>query len=165
MSETRTEQPPRQDDTQYVTLGIGDEVFAVSVASVHEVLDVCPVTRLPNAPPSMRGMIDVRGHAVPVMDLRMKLGLPPVETTLHTRIVVVELEADDGPVVVGMLADRVFEVATLDPSDTEPPPHIGRRWTSDFIRGIGRRGDRFVIILDLRHVLAADDVAAAREVA
>lgn len=157
--------PLIDDATQYVTLGMGEEVFAVPVANVHEVLDLCAVTRVPNAPPSMRGMIDVRGRAVPVMDLRMKLGMLPVEATLHTRIVVVELEAEDGPVVIGMLADRVFEVATLDPAGTEPPPRIGCRWKSAFIRGIGRRGDRFVIILDLRHVLADEDIAMARDVA
>lgn len=153
------------ETTQYVTLAMGDEVFAIPVAAVHEVLDVCPVTRVPNAPASMRGMIDVRGRAIPVLDLRMKLGLPPITETLHTRIVVVELEAEDGPVVVGMLADRVFEVTTLDPAETEPPPRIGCRWQSAFIRCIGRRGERFVIVLDLRHVLAADDVRVAREVA
>lgn len=156
---------PVDDTTQFVTLGMGDEVFAVPVASVHEVLDLCPMTRVPNAPPSMRGMIDVRGRAVPVVDLRMKLGMTPIAETLNTRIVVVELDDGAGPAVIGMLADRVFEVATLDPADTEPPPRIGCRWGSEFIRGIGRRGDQFVIILDLAHVVGAEEAALAREVA
>ncbi len=145
--------------TQYVTLGIGDEVFALPVDQVREVIDLCPFTRVPNAPRALRGMIDVRGRGVPVIDMRQKLGLCPAEPTPHTRIVVMDASLDGRSLVIGALTDRVYEVTVLDDCGTEPPPDIGVGWDSGFIRGIGRRGAGFVIILDLARVLSSDEVA------
>lgn len=154
--------------TQYVTLGIDREVFGVPVAGVREILDMRPVARLPHAPPHLLGMIDVRGQGVPVIDLRAKLGLPTTETTPDTRILVIEVAAGEGPagegsagerpLVVGLVADRVFEVTALDGGRLEPPPEIGIRWRSECIGGVGRRGDAFVVVFDLARLFASDEV-------
>jgi len=144
--------------TQFVTLGVGEEVFAVEVTRVHEILDFGPVVRLPNAPEHVLGMIDVRRRAVPVIDLRVKLGLSPTIKTEHSRIIVLDVDIGARTVVLGLLSDRVYEVTDLSDHAVEPPPDIGMRWRSDYIRGVGRRGDSFVIIFDLSRLFSDDEV-------
>jgi len=143
---------------QYVTLGVGEEVFAVEVTRVHEILDLVPVVRLPNAPAHVIGMIDVRRRAVPVVDLRVKLGLSPTVATEQSRILVLDVEVGSRTVVLGLLADRVYEVTDLADHAIEPPPDIGMRWRSDYIRGVGRRGQSFVIIFDLSRLFSEEEV-------
>lgn len=138
--------------TQFVTLGIDKETFAVPVEIVREILDMQPVARLPHAPPYLLGMIDVRGCSVPVVDLRVKLGLPPAPATAATRILVLEVAVGARASPMGIVADRVFEVAALDGRTLEPPPDIGERWNSDYITGVGRRGDGFVVVIDVRRL-------------
>jgi purine-binding chemotaxis protein CheW len=154
------------DDAQFVTLGIDQEVFAVPVETVLEILDMRPVFRVPEAPPYLIGLIDVRGRAVPVIDLRLKLGLPAAAATESTRILVLEVTVAGRQIVLALVADRVFEVMALDLRNVEAPPDIGVTWRSDYIRGIGRRGNRFVIIFDLPRLFSAEDMAflgAARQ--
>jgi len=143
---------------QYVTLGIADEIFAAPVERVQEILEMRPVARLPHAPSYLLGMIDVRGQAVPVVDLRLKLGLPAAGDTLATRIIVLCVRAGGREVLLGLKADRVFEVTVLDGNALEPPPEIGVEWASQSIAGIGRRGGSFVTVLDLDHVFAAAEL-------
>lgn len=143
---------------QYVTLGIDNETFAVPVSSVQEILDMRPIARLPHAPDYLLGIIDVRGRSVPVIDLRAKLGLQAVATTDATRILVLEVEIADRQLMLGLVADRVFEVTGLDDDRVEPAPEIGRRWQSDCIRGVGRRREHFVIVFDLPRLIATDAV-------
>lgn len=149
---------------QYVTIGVGDEVFAVNVANVREVLDLCPFTRVPNMPAFVRGMIDVRGRGVPVLDMRMKFGLPPAEPTPHTRVVVMEVAVGGRSLAVGAVTDRVYEVADISADSIEAPPDVGVRWRSEFIRGITRRNDGFVIVLDLGCLFEAEQAALAESV-
>lgn len=149
--------------TPYLTLGVDREVFALSVGVVLEILAAQDIHHVPNAPPFLLGLIDVRGKAVPVLDLRVKLGLPPVAATEHSRIVVLDLQIEGSPLVLGLLTDRVFEVAPLDDGSMAPPPEIGMRWRSEYIRGIGRRGEAFVIILDVAHLLSDNEVALIGE--
>lgn len=144
---------------QYVTIGLDREIFAIDVEQVREILDMCPLSRVPNAPPFMVGMIDVRGQGVPVVDLRLKLGLPAAETTEHTRIVVLEVPADERVVVMGMVADRVIEVTSLSEHELENPPEVGVRWRSDYIKAMGRSKGAFVIIFDLSRLFASKEVA------
>lgn len=146
---------------QFVTVAIGDTIFAFSVGNVREVLDLCPFTRVPNMPSFVRGMIDVRGHGVPVIDMRLKFGLTPAEMTSHTRIVVLEVGANGRPLTIGALTDRVYEVAEVTAGSVEPPPSIGVRWDSDVISGIGRRGEDFVVILDLDRLFTAETTILA----
>lgn len=148
-----------REAAQYVTLGIDREIFAVDVDKVREILDVRPVARVPYAPPFMLGMIDVRGRSVPVIDLRTKLGLPAAEATEQTRIIVLDIESRGKTLTMGMQADRVFEVTSLDDHDMEPPPDVGTHWRSDYIRGVGRRADSFVIIFDLQRLFSSEETA------
>lgn len=143
---------------QYVTLGVGGEVFAAPVERVQEILEVGPIARLPHTPHSLLGMIDVRGQGVPVIDLRTKLRLPAAEDDLDTRIVVLWATVEGRELVLGLKADRVFEVTVLDGADLEPAPDIGVRWRSDCIAGVGRRNGAFVTVLALDRLFAAEDV-------
>jgi purine-binding chemotaxis protein CheW len=144
---------------QYVTLGIDKEIFAVEVERVHEILDLCPISRIPNAPPYLMGMIDVRHRTVPVVDLRVKLGLDATPPTPNTRIIVLDVASGGRSVVMGLVADRVYEVASLGEHPMEDAPNIGIRWNSRFIKGVGRRGNDFVIVLDIAHLFSGDETA------
>lgn len=139
--------------TQYVTLGVGDELFAAPVSRVQEILDVRPIARLPQAPASLLGMIDVRGQGVPVLDLRLTLGMPPAEDSENTRIVVLSIAAAAGETTLGLRADRVFEVTVLDSDTLDPAPAIQAGWSGHCIEGIGRRNGLFVTVLDLDRLL------------
>jgi purine-binding chemotaxis protein CheW len=149
-------------DGQFVTLGIDREVFAVPVETVLEILDMRTLFRVPEAPPHLAGLIDVRGRGVPVIDLRIKLGLPGLEVTDGTRIMVLEVPVTGRQLVLGLVADRVFEVAPLDDGRIDPPPDIGSRWNSDYIRGVGRRGDNFVVVFDLARLFSDDAAVLAK---
>lgn len=147
------------ESDQFVTLGLDEEVFAVPVELVREILDMRPPFRIPEAPPHLAGLIDVRGQAIPVIDLRLKLGLTPREASADTRILVLDVPVADRVLSLGLVADRVFEVTALDPGSIAPPPDIGTTWQCDYIEGIGRRGDSFVVIFDLSRLLSSEDVA------
>jgi purine-binding chemotaxis protein CheW len=148
-------------EKQFVTLGIEREVFGVPVESVLEILDMQPVFRVPEAPAYMLGLIDLRGRSVPVLDLRTKLGLPSTAATETTRILVLEVSVAGRPLVLGLVADRVFEVLALGAHEIEPAPDIGVRWRSDYISGVGHRDARFVIIFDLPKLFATDEAVLA----
>lgn len=144
------------DLSQYVTLGVDHEVFAIPVSKVQEILDMRQIARLPHAPGYLLGLIDVRGHSVPVIDLRRKLGLPAIEPTANSRILVLEVTIEARPLRLGLLADRVFEVTGLDEDKVDPSPEIGQQWRSDCILGIGRRRGALVIIFDIASLIAND---------
>ncbi len=147
------------ETARYLTFRLGDELFAINVFKAREVLDLSHITRVPTAPAYLRGVVNVRGNAIPVVDLRRKFGLPQAADTLHTRIIVMELQVDGAPIVVGGLADAVHEVLELEPHEINDPPALGLRWRTDLILGMGRRDDRFTIILDIERVFSADDLA------
>lgn len=148
---------------QYLTFKLADEIFAINVIQVREVLDLSTITKVPGTPDFMRGVINVRGSVVPVMDLRLKFGLTKTENTLDTRIVVMELSLEGEITVLGTLADSVNEVIDLESSQIEPPPKIGLRWKAEFIKGIGKRNDMFIIILDIDRVFSSDEIALVEE--
>jgi len=148
---------------QYMTFKLGDELFAIDVAQVREVLEVSQITKVPTAPPYMRGVVNVRGQATPVVDLRLKFGLSQGRDTVHTRIIVMELALDGEATVLGGLADSVHEVIELEPANIDPPPRIAMRWRTDFIQGMGKRGDEFIIILDVNAVFSSEDLALVGE--
>lgn len=148
------------ETARYLTFRLGDELFAINVFKTREVLDVSHITKVPTAPPYLRGVVNVRGNAIPVVDLRRKFGLPQVADTLNTRIIVMDLQIDGETVVVGGLADSVHEVLELEPHEINDPPALGMRWRTDLILGLGRRGDSFIIILDIERVFTADEVSA-----
>jgi len=147
---------------QYVTLGVDREIFAIPVEFVQEILDVRECARLPHAPPFLLGMIDVRGRGIPVVDLRVKLGLTRVEATARSRILVLDVMLEGRSFALGLVADCVFEVADLEGELQPPPPSFGARWRSGCIAGIGRRGESFVVVLDIGYLLT-EDVAILAE--
>ena len=150
------------DSGQFVTLGLDNERFAVPVEMVCEILDMRQPFRIPEAPPHLAGLIDVRGRAVPLIDLRLKLGLPPREVTADTRVLVLDVPLDGRMLSLGLIADRVFEVTALDAGSLAPPPEIGTSWACDYIQGIGRHGDGFVVIIDMARLLSNESAALLR---
>jgi purine-binding chemotaxis protein CheW len=144
------------ETAQYITFKLGDELFAINVALVREVLELPPITKVPGAPKYMRGVVNVRGKAIPVVDLRLKFGLPPAADTIHSRIVVMELELEGETTIAGGIADSVHEVIELEPGQINPPPHIAMRWRTEMIQGMGRRGEEFIIILDINQVFSSN---------
>ena len=143
------------ETAQYITFKLGDESFAINVAQVREVLELPHITKVPTAPDYMRGVVNVRGKAVPVVDLRLKFGLPSTQDTVNSRIVVLELDLDGETTVVGGIADSVHEVIELEAGQINPPPRIAMRWRTELIQGMGRRGDEFIILLDINRVFAS----------
>lgn len=148
---------------QYVTLGVADSLFAAPVEKVQEILDMRPIARLPQAPDALLGMIDVRGEGVPVVDLRLTIGLPAAADTENTRIIVLALTGPRGDHRLGLRADRVFEVTVLDDDALDPVPAVGGAWSGRCIAGLGRRNGNFVTVLDLERLLG--DVEAITQAA
>jgi len=150
---------------QYVTLGVAKEIFAAPVEKVQEILDMRPIARLPQAPANLLGMIDVRGQGIPVLDLRLTLGMEPAEDNENTRIVVLSIVGPDRELTIGLRADRVFEVTVLDQDELDPPPAISASWQTHSIAGIGRRNGAFVTVIDLDRLLSGVDLPASRQIA
>ena len=146
------------EKAQYVTLGVAGELFAAPVVQVQEILDTRPIARLPQAPHNLLGMIDVRGEGIPVLDLRLTLGLETAPDTENTRIIVLKVRPRDTELTVGLRADRVFEVTVLDGDQLSPPPEVNGAWTGRSIAGIGRRNGQFVTVLDLDSLLGAAEI-------
>jgi purine-binding chemotaxis protein CheW len=147
------------ETTQYLTFKLGDEVFAIEISKVREVLDFTAITKVPRTPDFMRGVINLRGNVVPVVDMRLKFGMTKTENTVNTCIIIVEISLDGDTTVLGALADSVQEVIELEPDKIEPAPRIGTRLRTDFIKGMGRRDENFIIILDIDKVFSVDELS------
>jgi purine-binding chemotaxis protein CheW len=143
---------------QYLTFTLSDEEFALDIGKVREVLDYTIITKVPRMPAYLRGVINLRGNVVPVIDLRYKLGMGPITQSVDTCIVIVEIMIDDELTHVGALADSVKEVIRLDPELISPPPKLGIKINNEFLRGMGRRDEKFLIILDIDKVLTTDEL-------
>jgi purine-binding chemotaxis protein CheW len=148
---------------EVLTLALQGEVFALEVTHVREILDLVPITEVPNSQPFINGLINVRGKVVPLADLRLKFGMEQTPPTIDTRIVVVEVEIDGDPVTIGLRADKVYEITEVAASALEETPRIGMRWRPEFIRCIGKRGGDFIVVLDIGRifsVVSSGEVAA-----
>lgn len=143
----------------YLTFGLGDETFAFEVDNVREVLDLSDITRVPRTPDFMRGVINLRGAVVPVVDMRVKFGLQVQEDTVDTCIIVAEVELDGEITVIGALADSVKEVFQIDEAHIEPPPSIGMQLNTEFIKGMGKQGEEFIIILEVNRIFSSEELA------
>jgi purine-binding chemotaxis protein CheW len=143
---------------QFLSFALGDEVFAVNVLQVKEILDVINITRVPQMPDYMLGVINLRGSVVPVVDLRCKFGMEKLATSQENCIVVLEVDFDGERVVIGALTDAVREVLDLAADEIEPPPRLGMKLKSDFIRGMGKQGESFIIILDIDKIFSDDEL-------
>jgi len=147
---------------QYLTFKLDSEVYALDVATVREVLDFTTVTRIPRTPEFMRGVINLRGSVVPVVDLRLAFGMSATEKAVNTCIIVVEVRFDGETTIMGALADSVEEVIDLEPEQIQPAPQIGTSIKTDFIRGMGKRDANFLMILDIDRVFSNDQLAGLR---
>jgi purine-binding chemotaxis protein CheW len=151
------------ETTQHLTFNLDEEVFAVDITKVREVLEYTAVTKVPKTPEFMKGVINLRGHVVPVVDLRLKFGMQEAEKTVNTCIIIVEVTVDKDTAVLGALADSVQEVHDFEHDQIEPPPKIGTRLNTDFIKGMGKQDDRFIMILDIDKVFSSEGSAIVQD--
>ena len=151
----------REEPTQYLTFQLAGESFAIGILSIKEIIEYHTLTEVPMMPASVRGVINLRGAVVPVMDLLARFGRPSSEVTKRTCIVIVEIEADAERQVIGVVVDAVNEVLDIDAADIEPPPSFGANIRTDFIQGMGKVKGKFVILLNVHQVLSIDDLQAA----
>ncbi|MFZ5758270.1 MAG: chemotaxis protein CheW [Thermodesulfobacteriota bacterium] len=150
------------ETVQYLTFKLAEEVFALDVAKVREILEFTTITKVPQTPEFMRGVINLRGSVVPVIDLRLNFGMTCTEQTVNTCIIVVEVSLESEIIVLGVLADSVQEVVEMEPEQIEPAPHIGTRLNTEFIKGMGKINNDFVMILDIDKVFSSDDLLAVQ---
>ena len=134
------------ESIQFLTFRLDEEIFALDITKVREVLDFTTVTKVPRTPEFMRGVINLRGSVVPVIDMRRKFGMSATEQTVNTCIIVVEVQLEGDIVILGALADSVQEVVELEPEQIEAAPHIGTKLNTEFIKGMGKHDGAFIII-------------------
>jgi purine-binding chemotaxis protein CheW len=150
------------DSVQYLTFKLEDEVYATDIAQVREVLEYTRVTKVPRTPAYMRGVINLRGHVVPVLDLKLRFGMSRTEQTVNTCVIIVEVQIEGEKTIIGALADSVQEVIDMDASTIQPAPRIGTKLNTDFIQGMGKRDEQFVIILDIDKVFSIDELQSVK---
>jgi purine-binding chemotaxis protein CheW len=150
---------------QHLTFFLGDEEYAIGIFRLREILDYRAPTHVPTVPACIRGVINLRGLVVPVIDLGVKFGLPAAAPTRTTCIVIVELTIDGTPTLMGVIADRVHQVIELEGKDIEPPPPFGTRVRVDFLTGLGKLADGFVLLLDVDKVLSQHELYAVVDMA
>ena len=144
---------------QYLTFMLGGEVFAIGILHIKEIIEYGQLTAVPMMPEFIRGVINLRGAVVPVVDLASRFGGKPSQITRRSCIVILELEPEAGDQVIGVVVDAVNEVLEIAAADIEPPPSFGTRIRTDFIHGMGKVQERFVIILNVNNVLSTEDLA------
>ena len=154
------------DRAQYLTFSLSGGEYAIAVLRVREIIEYEAVTRVPSTPAFLRGVINLRGSVVPVVDLARKFRLPESPVTKRTCIIIAEVESEAGRIVMGVLADAVNQVVDFRPDEIEPPPSFGTPVRVDYLRGLGKLGGEFVLVLDTDRVLSTGelaDVASAPE--
>lgn len=147
------------EEIQAVTFGLGAETFAVPVALVREILDYREAFHIPNGPDYLLGLTDMRGKGVSTIDFRLRLGLPRAEPTPATRILVIDVQLADRTIMLGLVVDRVLEVGTFRSDQIEAAPDIGVKWPSDYIAGVVRRPEGFVVLVDVARIFSNDEAA------
>ncbi len=152
------------DTHQYLTFTLGGEMFAVGILNVKEIIEYGNLTEIPMMPGFIRGVINLRGAVVPVVDLAARFGGKTSEVQRRTCIVIVEVQQDDARHDIGIMVDAVSEVLEIGAKDIEPPPSFGAKVRADFIAGMGKVGGKFVIILQIERVLSVDEMALLADV-
>lgn len=148
------------ETNQYLTFKLEDEVFGLAIGKVREVLDFTTITKVPRTPEYMRGVINLRGSVVPVVDLRLLFGLSATQSTINTCVIVLEVKVGGDTVIAGALADSVREVLELEPHEIESAPRLGTHLNTDFIEGMGKRNDQFLMLLNIDRVFGNDAMDA-----
>ncbi|MBU2515379.1 chemotaxis protein CheW [bacterium] len=149
--------------SQYLAFMLEAEVFAFDISKVREVLEFETVTKVPQTPKMMKGVINLRGSVVPVIDLRIKFSMGEAEKTVNTVIIIIEIELEGEITMIGVLVDSVKEVMDLDREHIEPPPSIGTRLNTEFIEGMGKMGDQFIIILDIEKIFSSEELDLVKQ--
>ena len=148
-----------QEQSQYLTFLLGGEMFAIDILNIKEIIEYGSLTTVPMMPEFIRGVINLRGAVVPVVDLAVRFGRKSMEATKRTCIVIIEIEAEGERQDVGVVVDSVSEVLEIPMSEIEPAPAFGAKIRADFIQGMGKINGRFVIMLNANHVLSIDEMA------
>ncbi len=148
-----------QEEAQYLTFLLGDEMFAIGILGIKEIIEYGSLTAVPMMPGFIRGVINLRGAVVPVVDLSARFGRKSSEITPRSCIVILEIEADGEKQDVGVVVDSVSAVLAIAASEIEPSPSFGAKIRTDFISGMGKVGGKFVIILNANRVLSVDEMA------
>ncbi|MDB6000409.1 MAG: chemotaxis protein CheW [Rhizobacter sp.] len=152
-----------EDGVQYLTFMLAGEMFAIGILAIKEIIEFQTLTEVPMMPPCVRGVINLRGAVVPVMDMLARFGRRTPPVTKRTCIVIMEVESEGEHQVVGVIVDAVSEVLDIAPSDIQPPPTFGAGVRTDFISGMGRIKEKFVILLDINRVIAIDEIGGLLE--
>ena len=150
---------------QYLTFLLGGEMFAVGILNIKEIIEYGAVTEIPMVPPFIRGVINLRGAVVPVIDLASRFGGKRSEISRRTCIVIIELTENDERQDIGVVVDAVSEVLEIPAAEIEPPPSFGARIRADFIKGMGKVNGKFVILLEVDKVLSVDEIASLSHLA
>ena len=153
----------QDDQQQYLTFMLGSEVFAIGILAIKEIIEYGQLTVVPLMPEFIRGVINLRGAVVPVIDLAARFGHKSSEVTMRTCIIIIEVFADDGASVLGVVVDAVNEVLEIQDSQIEPPPAFGAKIRTDFIQGMGKVNGKFVILLDVGNVLSVEELVMLQQ--
>src|SRR6056297_1416178 len=141
----------------YLTFKLGDEQFGVHVGQVLNILEMTSITRVPKSPDYMKGVINLRGKVLPVIDARLKFGMEETEYTNNTCIIVMDLEMDGKTIDIGTIVDEVLSVVEIKSSQIEPPPSIGTKFNSEFIYGMAKVEEEFIMLIDMQQVLSSEE--------
>lgn len=144
-----------EDDLSVLTFNLNGETFAIEAVVVQEILDLLPETHVPGSKPFVSSVINFRGKVIPLADIRLAFGMDATETTIDSRIIVIELDLDDEATLIGIRTDKVNEVTTLPKVASEHPPSVGMRWRADYINCLVKRGGEFIIVPNLRAIFSS----------
>jgi purine-binding chemotaxis protein CheW len=147
----------------YLSFKMSEELFAINVSKVINILEIRQITKVPKTPVYMKGVINLRGTVLPVVDLRIKFGLPEKENTVDTSIIVLNIEKDGETIMLGTLVDAVREVLELKDDEIAPSPSIGTKYNSGFIQGMYRMEEHFIMILDIDKIFSVDDIVDVKD--
>lgn len=150
---------------KYLTFSLGEEEYGLEILKVREIIGLMDITKVPRTPEYIRGVINLRGKIIPVLDLRRKFAMPLVEETDESCIIVVDVSDENGTTLMGLLVDSVCEVLRIAAENLEPAPSFGRGVNSDFIQGMAKVGDQVKILLNIENVLSTADVVAIQHLA
>lgn len=150
---------------QYLTFGLGEETYGIEILKVQEIIGIMTITRVPRTPEYVRGVINLRGKVIPVIELRTKFGMERIDDTTRTCIIVVQVAAGDQEVTMGIIVDEVSEVLDISAAQVEPAPSFGGNVPTEFILGMGKVADKVVMLLDVDKVLSGSELSIASQVA
>lgn len=148
----------KQATNSYLTFKLGDEEFGAHVSQVLNILEMTKITEVPKTPEYMKGVINLRGMVLPVIDTRTKFGMPETEYTNNTCIIVMDIENENDTIHIGAIVDEVVSVIEIEEKQIEPPPSIGSKYKSEFIYGMAKADDNFIMLIDMQKVISVDEL-------